>query len=146
MSSLLSAVAPWPSWAAASESNSSCPFIPTIIPLVFRQKASVSVICPNIAAVSGYLPCARHRSQPCPCAAMPFNAPLSLLCRYYLDILKSQFNSEIREYTILQFCFIGWGAVISRTEYQKTPFILLSNPTPVSIALHPPPQTPSPSP
>lgn len=89
MSLLLSVVAPWPSWATASESNSSCPFIPTIIPLVFRQKASVSVVCPDIATVSECLPCARHSSQPCPCAFVPFNPLLSLLCRYYsLDILK----------------------------------------------------------
>lgn len=123
MSSLLSAVALWPSWAAASESNGSCPFVPAIISLVCRQRGSVRVIFPNTAAVSESLPCTRHRSQPCPCSLMLFNPPLSLLCRYYsLDILKiTVFNSGITEYTILQFSFINWGAVISMTALHAPP-------------------------
>lgn len=81
----------------------------TITPLVFRQKASVSVICPNIAAMSECFPCARHSSQPCPCVFLRFNPPLSLLCRYSssLDIFKLQFNSVVTECTILQFSFVG---------------------------------------
>lgn len=113
--------------------NSSCPFMPTIIPLVFRQRARVSLICPNIAAVSACLPGARHSSQPRPCAFLPFNPPLSLLRRYHsLDIFKSQFSSVTTEYNILQFSFIDWGAVISRTEFQKAPITPVSSPTPVS--------------
>lgn len=77
----------------------------TVIPLVSRQKASASVICPHIAAVSECLPCARHGFRPCPCASMVFNPPLSLLYRYssFTDILKWQFDSVITQYTILEF-------------------------------------------
>lgn len=79
----------------------------TIIPLVFRQKASVSVICPNIAAMSECLPCARHSSQPCPCVSLRFNPPPPRPC----------FVGTPPPWTFLNYSLTQWS--------QNTPFCSL---------------------